>query len=217
MRGLGLTVASLLISTQMLVGMGLPKGVTSTTFQDPPNEFRLVQYGLSHKSLKDYPDWGIGGHLAFFYNYLYRQGNKGATRIGPLVDAAAKSGRTVWLADDWGYPSGMAGGRVVAESPDFEVRSLVMLVQKGSGPKAINWSLPKDLHDIVYAGIYPSGKNGIDVGKGRVIRAKSKSLSNKGLKGPWELRVFARYTRSKNVQAQSTMKQFGIPGGTRIS
>ena len=201
----------LFIGANALAG-DLPKKVTTATFKNPPNEFRLVQYQLTHGTLNDYPQWGIGGYMGFFYKNLYKQGPKGPKQIGPLVDAANKSGRTVWLADDWGYPSGMAGGRVVAENPDFEVRSLVMLSQKGNGAKPINWSLPKDLHDIVSATLYPVKNGGIDLDAGARLKPKKKSVAAKGLGGAWELRVFARFTRSKNAQAQSTMAQFGHTG-----
>ena len=190
----------------------LPNGVTIQTFQDPPNAFRLVQYQLTPQSLKEYPQWGIGGYMGFFYKNLYKQGPKGPGTIGPVVDASYKSGSPVWLADDWGYPSGMAGGRVVAENPDFEVRSLVMLTQKGSGETPISWSLPKNLHDIVSATLYPVKNGGIDLGAGTRLTPNRKKVSGKGIKGSWELRIFARYTRSKNSQAQSTMAQFGHTG-----
>ena len=200
------------IALQFSVNMTASAGVSAETFKNPPNEFRLIQYQLTPKSLKEYPQWGIGGYMGFFYKNLYQQGPKGPGTIGPVVDAAYKSGSPVWLADDWGYPSGMAGGRVVAENPDFEVRSLVMLTQKGSGEKPIRWSLPKGLHDIVYATLYPVKNGGIDLGAGTRLTPNRKTVSGKGIKGSWELRIFARYTRSKNVQAQSTMNQFGHTG-----
>jgi len=191
---------------------GAAQGVTTQTFQDPPNEFRLIQYNLNSQALKDYPQWGVGGYMGFFYKNLYKQGPQGPGTIGPVVDAAYKSGSPVWLADDWGYPSGMAGGRVVAENPDFEVRSLVMLVQKGTGAKALNFSLPRDLHDIVSATLYPVKDGAIDLRAGKRLASKKRAVSGTGLNGDWELRIFARYTRSKNVQAQSTMAQFGHTG-----
>ena len=141
--GRSLTSRDLCFLVAFCAGMGgAAQGVTTQTFQDPPNEFRLIQYNLNSQALKDYPQWGVGGYMGFFYKNLYKQGPQGPGTIGPVVDAAYKSGSPVWLADDWGYPSGMAGGRVVAENPDFEVRSLVMLVQKGTGAKALNFSLP---------------------------------------------------------------------------
>lgn len=207
-----LTVSILLMCEQVFARDSLPESVTPASFKNPPSEFRLIQYGLNQGTLKEYPEWGIGGHMGFFYGNLYKRGGKGAKQIGPLVDAANKNGRTVWLADDWGYPSGMAGGRVVAENPDFEVRSLVMLVQKGNGAKAITFSLPKNLHDIVSATLYPVKNGAIDLRSGTRLKPKKKSVSAKGLAGAWELRVFARFTRNSNVQAQSTMKQFGHTG-----
>jgi len=191
---------------------GLPRGVTTQRFRNPPNEFRLVQYQLTRGALKDYPQWGIGGFMGFFYKNLYKQGPTGARSIGPLVDAANRGGHTVWLAADWGYPSGMAGGRVVAENPDFQVKSLVMLVRKGNGRGPISFTLPKDLHDIVHAAVYRVRGNGIDVEAGEVVKPGKKEVSAKGLQGSWELRVFARYVRNRNVQAQSTMQQFGHTG-----
>jgi hypothetical protein len=170
--------------------------------------------------LKDYPEWGIGGYTAFFFSVLYteckrenhRLAQKGPGIIREMVDEAHRRGSPVWLADDWGYPSGMAGGRVVAENADFEVRSLVMLSQKGTGPTPIYWSLPDDLHDIVCAILYPVKEGGIDVTAGKAVATEKSKIAAKGLNGAWELRVFARYTRSRNVQAQSTMGQFGHTG-----
>ena len=205
-------VSIFLISSMTVVGATPPKGVTSKTFQDPPKEFRLIQYQMSPPALKDYPNWGIGGYMGFFYKNLYKQGPKGPRSITKLVDQAYKSGSPVWLADDWGYPSGMAGGRVVAENPDYEVRSLVMLTEKGQNTTPIKWKLPDDLHDIVFAILYPIKNGAIDISAGKQLKPKQKSISGKGISGPWELRIFARYTRTKNVQAQSTMKQFGHTG-----
>ncbi len=211
-RGLSLCGLVAACAGMAMADQRLPNGVTPQTFQDPPNAFRLIQYQLTPESLKEYPQWGIGGYMGFFYKNLYQQGPKGPGTIGPVVDAAYKSGSPVWLADDWGYPSGMAGGRVVAENPDFEVRSLVMLVQKGTGAKALNFSLPRDLHDIVSATLYPVKDGAIDLRAGKRLASKKRAVSGTGLNGDWELRIFARYTRSKNSQAQSTMKQFGHTG-----
>ena len=155
----------------------LPAGVTAKSFENPPNEFRLVQYQLTRGALNDYPKWGIGGYMGFFYKNLYQQGPKGVKQIGPWVDAAHESGNPVWLADDWGYPSGMAGGRVVAENTEFEVRSLVMLSHKGSCKKPINWTLPKDLHDILCVMLYPAKGGGIDLKAGKRVKPQGKKVT----------------------------------------
>jgi len=135
-------------------------------------------------------------------------GENGPEIIGELVDAARAQDYKVWLADDWGYPSGMAGGRVVAENPDFEVRSLVMLTENGQGKIPIDFSLPDDLYDIVYASLYSVSNGAVQL----PVETGSRSISGKGISGDWKLRVFARYTRNKDTQAQSTVRQFGHTG-----
>ena len=181
-------------------------------FKNPPNEYRLVQYQLSDKTLEQYPKYGIGGYTGFFYQELYQQDEKGPGKIGPLVDAAAADGSPVWLADDFGYPSGMAGGKVVAENPDFEVKGLTMLTMAGRGTAQIEYTLPADLYDIVQARIEPVRDGRADRTAAQKIAAGPKQFSFQGLEGEWQLRIFARYVRDKEVQAQSTMKQFKHTG-----
>jgi hypothetical protein len=205
-----LVIPSLHISAQTTIN--------AEDFKNPPNEYRITQYQLTPETLKKYPDYGIGGTTAFFYSILYPESNKDTYKnsdpamIGQLVDAAKKTDYKVWLADDWGYPSGMAGGRVVAENPDWEVKSLTMLKVSGKGSKSIDFSLPDNLHDIVYAAIYPVNKGATNLNEGHKIVVDKKRLSSKGLKGDWELRVFARYIRDTLTQGQSTMRQFGHAG-----
>jgi len=201
-------------------------------FENPPNEYRITQYQLTPGTLKKYPEYGIGGTMAFFYSILYPEsgqdksglGANGPGIIGDLVEDARSIGYRVWLADDWGYPSGMAGGRVVAENPDFEVKGLTMLRLSGEGNGPIEYTLPEDLHDIVYAAIYPRTgptmdrltskvtESRVDLKAGKRVDAKRRGISVHGLNGRWELRIFARYVRDTDTQGQSTVKQFGHAG-----
>jgi hypothetical protein len=196
-----------------------PAKLSAETFANPPNEFRITQYQLTPQTLKQYPEYGIGGTMAFFYSVLYPEcgksryaTDKGPAMIGEMVDAARAIDYKVWMADDWGYPSGMAGGRVVAENPDFEVKSLTMLSLEGSGEGPVEFTLPEDLHDIVYAALYPVKNGVLDLSAAQQVAVNQKWISAKGLKGAWKLRVFARYVRDKNTQAQSTTRQFGHSG-----
>ena len=208
------------------------KPIDAEAFKNPPNEYRITQYQLTPQTLKKYPEYGIGGTMAFFYSLLYPESAKGNYKlgengpgiIGELVDSAQNIDYKVWLADDWGYPSGMAGGRVVAENPDWEVKGLTMLTLSGESDAPIEYLLPEDLHDIVYAAIYPrtrpmfdrltsTVKEGkVDLRGGKRVTVENNQISAQGLEGPWQLRVFALYVRDKVVQAQSTMRQFGHTG-----
>lgn len=189
-------------------------------FENPPNDYRITQYGLTPQTLKKYPEYGIGGTMAFFYGILYPESEKknfklasrGTEIIGELVDSALAIDYKVWLADDWGYPSGMAGGRVVAENPEWEVKGLTMLNIKGKAAEPVNFFLPEDLYDIVYAIIYPLEDGVANLNSGKQITVSSRKIEDQGLDVDWELRIFARYVRDKVVQAQSTMRQFGHTG-----
>lgn len=208
------------VQMERKVALAGPLDITEERFQNPPNEYRIVQYQLTPSTLQKYPQYGIGATMAFFYSMLYpesrrenyRLGGRGPDIIGELIDAAEAIDYRVWLADDWGYPSGMAGGRVVAENPDFEVKSLTMLTLNGRGREVIDYSLPEDLHDISHAILYPLRRGEIDLQAGKRLETEAKHIRAQGMAGHWELRIFARYVRAKDVQAQSTMAQFGHTG-----
>ncbi len=179
-------------------------------FANPPNEYRIIQYELNDGTLKKYPQYGIGGYLAFFYKQLYQQGPDGPSKIGPLVDAAKAKGMTVWLADDFGYPSGMAGGRVVAENPDYEVRGLAMKGLTGHGAEAVTLDLPGWGERFVSAEIYPVVDGVRVLDQGRSVPVEEKRIDAEGLEGDWELCAFVRVLRQG--QAASTVQQFGHTG-----
>ena len=207
-----LSIASLHISAQTTIN--------AEDFNNPPNEYRITQYQLTPQTLKKYPEYGIGGTLAFFYSILYPEcgkenyklGEKGPEIMGELVDEAKAIDYKVWLADDWGYPSGMAGGRVVAENPEWEVKGLTMLTVAGKAGEPVNYMLAEDLYDIVYTMIYPLKEGVADLSSGQNISVDGRKIEAQGLDTDWELRIFARYVRDKLVQAQSTIKQLGHTG-----
>lgn len=213
-----LSIVSILVITSLHVMA--QTNINAEDFKNPPNKFRVTQYGLSAQTLKKYSEYGIGGTMAFFYSILYPQsgrenikmGDKEPKAIGELVKSAKEIDYKVWLADDWGYPSGMAGGRVVAENPEWEVKGLTMLTKKGEGSTPVEYTLPDDLYDIVYATIHPVKDGTVDLSAGQVINCEKRKTITTGLEGEWELRVYARYVRDKVVQAQSTIKQFGHSG-----
>ena len=185
----------------------LAQGETlAARFRNPPNEYRLVQYGLKEQTLEKYPLYGIGGAMAFFYEELYQSGTSGPQRIGPLVDAAREKGMKVWLADDFGYPSGMAGGRVVRENPAYEVRGLAMITKHGTNTGPVAIELPAGAERFVSAVLYPLVDCCPDMTRGQTVPVGSTSVDANGLTGPWQLCAFATVVRDKGTQAQSTME-----------
>jgi hypothetical protein len=186
----------------------LPKAHILEHFMDPPNEYRLVQYQLNDRTLERYPRYGIGGFMGFFYKELYQQGPDARSKIGPWVEAANDLGMEVWLADDFGYPSGMAGGMVVQSNPEYEVRGLATRQLQGNGRSATTMELPAGAERFVSATLFAISADG----SRRVVDDKpvleDARVSTGGTAGDWELHAFFTVIRDTDVQAQSTMPQF---------
>lgn len=217
-----ITVAVVVVAGWLLLPMiswcdtSGPCGLTSETFRrnfaNPPNEYRLIQYQLNGKTLEEYPQYGIGGFTAFFYRELYQSGTNGAKKIGPLVDAAQAKGMKVWLADDFGYPSGMAGGKVVEENPAYEVRGLAMVTADGSGKVPAICELPAGAERFVGAVLYPLVSGTPDMSRGTVVSTAERRVETVGLDGAWRLCAFATVIRNTDNGAQGTMSQFKHSG-----
>ena len=181
-------------------------------FRDPPNDYRLMQYQLNDQGLERNSRYGSGGFLAFFYQNLYQARDGGPRQIGPLVEAAREKGMRVWLADDFGYPSGMAGGKVVAENPAYEVRGLAQVSLEGTGAQPVVIELPAGAERIVSAVLYPLDDGKPQFARGQVVPVDERRVSAVGLPGPWRLCAFVTVIRNRDVQAQSTMPQFKHTG-----
>lgn len=184
-------------------------------FHSPPNEYRLIQYThtLNPEEVRDFSDYGAGGVMAFLDRYLYHPEHKDRAQIRKRLQYAIDNGLHVWLADDFGYPSGMAGGQVVEENPDFEVRGMFHMAKQGQGRGTVSVAIPDDAERFVAAVIYPLKDGSPDLSRGRVVPVTNEQqISTTGLRGEWQLSVFAQQVRDHDAQAQSTMAQFEHSG-----
>jgi hypothetical protein len=193
------------------LSFGASEAPLDELFSNPPNEYRFVKYQLTDSTLESYPQYGFGGYKAFFYNNLYKGQAGGVANIGPLVDAAIAQGRTVWCADDNGYPSGSAGGKVMDGHPEYEVRGVGMISTTGSGAVSASLSTPADCEKMVSAVLYPVSGGVPDYTQGQVQSVLDTGVSTTGLTGDWKLCAFVVQIRDSNTQAQST-PQFGSTG-----
>jgi len=205
--------SGLLFASPSLFG----EGALRDRFENPPNEFRIVQYGKpTPVQIQQWKEYGIGGCMAFFHNELRENPDplyEDITKIPGMLEAAQTNGFKVWLADDFGYPSGMAGGKVVGGNPEYEVRSLVRFTVDGTGRKPVSFEIPKDLERIVSAVLCPLENGDIDAAHGQVIPvSETRQVRAEGIDGEWRLSVFTLKIRQRDSQAQSTMEQFGHSG-----
>jgi hypothetical protein len=201
-----------LLSQSISAQNAAEKTIDAEAFKNPPNEYRIVKYQLNNVHLEQYPQYGFGGYQPFFYDNLYNAGPTGLSSIGALVDAAKAQGRAVWSADDAGYPSGSAGGKVLENNPEYEVRGVAMLTATGSGQEAVSISTPPDCEKMISAMLYPMTEGIPDFSKGKVQPVEDTGVRTIGLEGDWKLCAFVLKIRDSNTQAAGRAARFRITG-----
>lgn len=196
-----------------------PAEVFQKEFQMPPKKFRIIQYGNPvPEQLKKYESYGMGGFMAFFHNELREESDPrfmadhSLDKISGMLDAAKAADFTVWLADDFGYPSGMAGGKVVENNPEYEVRGLVRLTMDGGGEGPVTRSLPPNIERIVHARLYPVEGGAPDFADGVAVPFDGRTVQTNGRKGAWRLDIYALKVINEGSQALTTTEDFGHSG-----
>lgn len=169
-------------------------GNLDVSFQSPPNAFRMIQYSRHEGGLMPIAklqEYGVGGVLLFQSKNNYLRSDESWANLKTNIDLAKKAGMQVWIGDDNGFPSGQAGGLLVATNPAFEARCLRLVSQKGNGPEVVQMILPSNAERFLTAFIYPE-KNGSPVyHKGEKLKVFDKNIKATGLKGNWTIEAFA--------------------------
>ena len=142
----------------------------AAAFATPPAEFRLIQYGTHDGAalpMARMAEAGIGGVMLFMQSNGYLRSDDAWRNLEANIHAARVAGVKVWMADDNGYPSGMAGGLVVEVDPAFESRGLVAVTQDGAGPGPARLELPGWAEAFAHARLYPmvDGRPALDQGQ----------------------------------------------------
>ncbi len=63
-------------------------------------------------------------------------------KIGYIIEEAERLGLSPWLYDDDPYPSGLAGGKVIADHPEYKGRRLIVIKRESQGNEDIQIDLP---------------------------------------------------------------------------
>jgi hypothetical protein len=184
-------------------------------FANPPAEFRFIQYSKHDGALLPYAkmqDAGIGGVMLFMQSAGYLTTEEAWQHIGKNIAAAQEAGLQIWVADDNGYPSGMAGGRVVEADPAFENRGLREVSKDGNGPGPVRIDLPPQAEKFAYAFLYPLVEGVPVLEKGTVVPVQADRVETNGLEGSWRLCAFALQIIREGTQAESTKSGFQTSG-----
>ncbi|MBI5685872.1 MAG: hypothetical protein HZC54_12435 [Verrucomicrobia bacterium] len=116
-------------------------------FANPPAASRIIRiiHGLPLKAadqdaqIQTLTRQGFGGFVSnvSFRNYLENEENWRAFVRG--VTEAKRAGMSLWLYDERGYPSGLAGGITMRGHPEYEARGLLIAdATSESGPVALD-------------------------------------------------------------------------------
>jgi hypothetical protein len=210
----------LLISSGAVLAGGGAAGASAwpaidEQFANPPAEYRLVQYSKHDGALLPYAKMagaGIGGVKLFMQSDGYLRSEEAWDNMGKNLAAANEAGLDVWIADDNGYPSGMAGGLVVETDPAFETRCLIEVSSGGEGASAVKLDLPEGAETFVHAFMYPLIDGKPDFDRAQAVTLEADRVETTGLEGPWQLNAFAVQISHEGTQAESTKDGFKTSG-----
>jgi hypothetical protein len=100
-------------------------------WRQPPTDHRPLQivHGIqpdraSPEGMQWYKDLGLGGIVCNVAFQEYMQSERHWNTLIEGIESCEKLGLVVWLYDEDRYPSGAAGGLVLAENPAFEASEL---------------------------------------------------------------------------------------------
>lgn len=74
-------------------------------------------------------------------------------KVGVAIEAAKKNNVEVWIYDEFPYPSGISGGEVVLDHPEYAAKALNTTVLDAVGGEIIDLDLPWG--EVVMAAAYP--------------------------------------------------------------
>lgn len=124
--------------------------------QRTPNRYSkpIVFWALNHKleedelrrQLKEMSDKRVGGVIlhprsGLLTPYLT---DEFFEMIGFIIEEAEKLGLDVWLYDEDPYPSGIAGGQVIADHPEYRAQILKYETRKVCSNEKISMDIPME-------------------------------------------------------------------------
>jgi len=120
-------------------------------FANPSAEFRPLwgYYNMNNSNVNKAKDWGYGGLATEMPWTNYLQNSEDFVKFAESVKYSKEQNMRVWIIDEYGWPSGKAGGQVLDEDPSLEAKGLVCLTAQTSG-ETVRFTLPRG-HESVLA------------------------------------------------------------------
>ena len=173
-------------------------------FKNPLDEYRIFHmwHGFDDNfetvlnTMYDYGFRGVVTNNTWDDNYLKDSSNYAI--VNAVIDQAKKMGMTVWLYDEYGYPSGTADHQTLDGHPEYEAIGVGLL--SGEYMDTAELTLPEEFQKIIYAEILRDGEKvqsadpgSLELGK-RSVRAS--------VPGVFTLNVYAQKAAFEGSHAE---------------
>lgn len=184
-----------LFSAQQIV----ERRIDENEFLNPGIKFRplrIIHANLDSTLIEKLAQYGYGGIVTnvSFDNYLKSEKNwtKFQQNIQYAID---QKGLRVWLYDEKGYPSGTAGGLVLAKYPKLEAQGLAVITEYENSQGEVIINHPKGHGKVIFVRAYPRTGKEIDLGHMidlKYVVDKEGNLRWKAPEGKWMVFYFVQ-------------------------
>jgi len=148
--------------------MAASGGSLEARFANPPPDTRVLQIIHSFpKSEKEHEAFltglmlrGFGGLVCNVHFDQYLRSEELWRSFVHGVELAKSKGMTLWLYDEQGYPSGVAGGQTLEGHPELQAQGLFVAQTETEG-EPVDLELPPG--DLVFAAACPAGEGWLDL------------------------------------------------------
>ena len=131
-------------------------------FKNPPDEYRIFHmchgfgsdYVTRLNTIYDYGFRGVITNNTWDENFLKNSENYAT--MNAAINKAHELGMTVWLYDEYGYPSGTADRQTLDGFPEYEAIGIGLLTSEHTD--TAEFSLPEAFQKIIYAEIVSGDK-----------------------------------------------------------
>ncbi len=177
----------------------IKNNILEEEFINPNVKFRpmrMIHGNLDGNLIEKLAQYGYGGIVTnvSYENYLKSEQNW-ITFEKNIKNAIDHMGMRIWIYDEKGYPSGTAGGLVLAEQPELEAQGLAVISESINNQGEINITHPKGHGKIIFARAYKKNEMEINLDSMIDLQAfvnESGNLKWKAPKGNWVLYYFVQ-------------------------
>ena len=181
-------------------------------FSDPPNEHRILKIIHSWPDEADQQDklirtllsQGFGGVVCNISFQDYMESEAKWQAFVRAVQAAREAGMSMWLYDEKGYPSGVAGGLTLRKHPEFEASGL-LLAEATTNGEAVSLDVPPGRHFLTAAFPLEAGNIRIDGKLDLQQHVRDGKLSWSPVSGEWHVMLITESELYEGTHAQLSL------------